>query len=629
MGPRNPKTDSVGSFQGFDSFNDVESIPPDRWPDSLNVVVAPNGNAIALRSPANYNNALSTGNPVISGTFYDRKAGAITLYDINESSGSNVSIYATTGGANTLLTTGLADARFSSINVNDRNYRVNGSVMVQVVTSLDVWPVGISPPPAAANILVTGSGSLTLATGISASYAYRRSGTVEVGEASAASAVSTSGTNKIFEVGVTASTAPGVDGIVLFLAVDGGSVRYLVVNSDGDPIVYANSSATISITSAYTLNLNVQETTYNAPPTLGARHVSGWKNRLMLTGYTGATSQQQIVYSGFDQIFYGQPWSCYPPLNILTIPNKSEAMQCGTETDIGWFGLSDRDAYLVAGAPTDKVDPDLVSVNVLQLTEQLDPFGWGIGTRSPHTLVKTSFGPVWLDQNKRIQLWPGQGRNVELARGLRNDLDTILDTDAARYMAEGAWYQAGSFGGFYVLTASTSGSTNNRMWVVTMIQTPEGVMALGAPADIAAQCIFIVRPTNEEERCFIGITDRVRQILDFDTEGAGWPTGTNLYFDMMSNNERLYSTLYGLRFDGRNAEDITVQVRNSDDTNIEALPTRRVANTYSAMVNRYGQRQKIRFNFPNSDGVKREIANVVPQFEQIFEIAFQLGLGDR
>jgi hypothetical protein len=610
MAPRNKgPVIVVDSWRGFDSFHDIQSIGPDVWPSSLNVVVAPNGNAISLRSPANFNTALATGNRVLSGAFYDRTAGGLAVFDINASSGTNVATYVASGLANTVVRSSQADARWTSVNVNDRLFRVNGVEFAQLVTSLAVYAVGIAAPAAAPNILVTGSGTLTLATGVTASYAYINQGLVDVGKASAPSTASGISSGQVLELGVVASAQSGVSGIVAFITTDGGSVRYLVVDSAGDPVVYANSTSTISITTTYLTNLNVTETVFNAPPVLGARHLSSWKNRVIATGYTAAGTSRQIAYCGFDQIFYGSPWSCWPPLNVITVPNKSESMMCGVETDIGWLGLSDKDSYLLSGYPTDKVDSELNAVNTLQITEQFEQLGWGLGTRSPNTLKNTTFGPMWLDQYKRIQLWPTQGKPSEVALGLRKDLDTLLDTDAARFMAEAEWFQAGSYGGFYVLSGSTAGTENNRLWIISVFQTGNGIVTFGAPSDIMAQCVFVV-PIDGVDQCYIGVPDRLRTILNFDTAGAGWGAASTLFFDMVANNDQMFSNLYSIRFDGTNVGDCVVQVRNSDDTDIQALNFRTVGGSNQALVNRYGTRQKLRVNFPNDDVSKRELDNV-------------------
>ncbi len=383
---------------------------------------------------------------------------------------------------------------------------------------------------------------------------------------------------------------------------------------NGDPIVYPNTSHNIDITSQYYLDENVEETVFNVPPPAGATHMSRWKNRIIYTGFTGATTRQQLAYSGFDQIFYGSPYETVPPLNVITIPNKGESMKCGIETPIGWLGLSDRDAYLLTGAPTDKVDS---GQNALQVTENLRQLGWKLGTRSPLCIVNTPFGVVFLDHNKHLQMWPYQGQPTEIATGLRVELNTIQGTDAALAMAEANWFQTGTDAGFFVLTGSTSGSTNNRLWIVTMVQKPQGLFIAGVPSDIAAQCIFTTIVSGQM-RCMIGVTDRLREILAFDTAGAGWPTGTNIYFDLVANNETLWSTLYATRWDAtlntpNDTPDpsVTVTAMELDGSKTMTIRGRNLGSgSFDGLINRYGIRQKVRWTIPADDAGHREIQNI-------------------
>ncbi len=415
------------------------------------------------------------------------------------------------------------------------------------------------------------------------------------------------GSSQILRIGVVASLQTGVDGIVVFLTQDGGSVRYLVVDTNGDPIVYSNATANIDYIAAFNLNYNVEETFFNNPPPVTGLNISSWKNRLLLTGFTGALTRQQIQYSGFDQIFYGQPWEAWPPLNIITIPSKSESMMGGIETAVGWLGLSDRDAYLLTGAPTDKVDS---GENTLQITEQLRQLKWGIGTRSPLTLQNTQYGTLWLDQNKHLQFWAWQGTPEPVAVGLWEDLETILDTDAARAMAEAVWFQVGKNGGFYVLTASTASTTNNRMWFVTVMKTAQGLFIGGAPSDIAAQCITMAMVSGDN-KCLIGVTDRLREILDFDTAGAGWPTATRLYFSLISGATLAnYSTLHSLRYDGLNAKDVTVRACDLDGANSVTGNPRYEQSSFYSMLGHYGPQHKVTFEFPTDDVAKHDIKDV-------------------
>ncbi len=610
MAPRHPSTVAIDQFAGVDQFNDAQSLPPASWPDSLNVVVGANGNAVALRSPANYNDILFPTNSksIMSGACYDRIAGFINIFDTQTSGTTAVSTFATTTSTNTLLRLGQANARWQSQNVNDRLYRVNGTEFIQYVTSLSAYRVGIDPPAAAPTASMTvGTSTLTIAVGVTVSYAYYNSVTTHTGEASPVSASSGAGTNQLLRIAVVASTQTGVDKIVLFITEDAGSVRYLVIDANGDPILYANSTGNIDISAPYLLNYNVEETVFNVPPVLGATHISLWKSRLIVAGYTSTTMAGMAAYSGFDQISMGQPWETWPPLNLLPIPAKAERLLGGIDTPVGWLGLSAANAFLLTGAPTDKVDS---GVNVIQVSEQFRQLGWQLGTRSILTLQNTPFGTIFLDQNKHLQFWSYEGQPTEIVMGLRPEFSAIQNTDAARAMAEGAWFPSGDNVGFYVLTGSTSGSANNRLWVITFAKQPNGQLLIsGAPSDIAAQCVFISR-VNNVVTCVIGVTDRLRKILDFDTAGAGWASTTQIYFDSIANNASLFSTLHNILYDGTNAQFVFVQARDLEDQSIKTLQPMLAGGSYSALVNAYGRRQKLRFNFATDDSQRQEILNL-------------------
>ena len=238
------KPQIIDEFAGFDSYTDATEVEPNIWTDSLNVVISPNTNAIALRSPANFNNT-SALKDNISAVYYDRAAGGVIVFDHEAAGNTSITTEYTTGTTNTSLRTGQANStRFQSINVNDRLYRVNGTEFIQYASGLgpNVYNVGITAPAAAPTVSIQSGGSLVLTTGVTVSYAYRNSTTGHVGEASAVSSASgaTTSSNKTLRIAVTASSQTGVDGIVLFISVDGGSVRYLYVDTAGDPSIQSN-----------------------------------------------------------------------------------------------------------------------------------------------------------------------------------------------------------------------------------------------------------------------------------------------------------------------------------------------------------------------------------------------------
>lgn len=599
---RNSKTVQVPTFTGVDTWVSTSEAPPSAMVDALNVVVTPNGNVMPLRSPANVNTALATGNKVISASEYTRAAGAVVIFDINDSSGANVHTYATSGGANTSVRTAQANARWQSLNVNDALFRVNGTETIQIASSFAVYTVGITAPASVPTVATSvGGGTLTLNVGVTSSYAYRRSaGNIpHVGEASGVSASSGVLSLGALKVTTVASAAAGVDGIVLFLPEDGGSVRYLVCDANGDPIVYANASATIAISADYNLNLNVQESSFNSPPPAGSTFLFKWKERVAYC------NGRFIYYSGWDQIQIGSPYETVPALNAIAIPSKAEIAKCGIDTQVGALILSDRDAYLAQGSPTDKIDS---GVNTLQPTETMRQLRWGLGTRSPLTLVNCPWGTIWLDQNKHLQFWAWQGTPEPLATGIWEDLDTIADSDTSLALAEAKWFSLGKNAGFYVLTALAGEAlNNNRMWLVMIHKQGGQLVVAPSISDIAAQCIAPALLASRV-RCFIGVTDRLREILDFETQGAGWADGTQIYFDFVAGNqETRFNYLHVLGIDGVRAQDALIRVGDIDDTSTETVQMFEEDGSYFGRVERDGVRHRVSVNFPADDLYQRDV----------------------
>lgn len=612
MAIRNLKSTTILDWKGLNSFDDAENLPPDTWFESINCIVTPTGSAAALRSPANFNTVLATSNPILSAFDYDRNAGNLILFDVDLGGvGNTVATFSTTGTANTSERTGQLDGvRWKSLTVNDVCYRLNGTEFVQMDTATNFYLNGIPRNATAptASIVVGGAG--TLATGVTVSYAYRNSVSGHVSRMSPASGSSgaTSAGNNTLRVAVTASAEVGVDGIVLFISADGGNVRYLRTDTAGDPIVSGNTTGNIDISvTAITRDTLTPETDFNNTPPANAFFMFRWKDRICLCDFRGAITRQQLQYNGYESCYYGVPWESWPPLNIINIPNKGDAIRGGVETPQGALILGEQDSYLLSGYPTDKVSGPEASVSV---TEHLEQLGWQLGTRSPYTITNSPFGTWWLDQNKRIQLWAWEGFPVEVGLGLRGDLDDIQDTDAARNMAEGVWYQHGEDAGVYALTASTSGSTNNRMYFVTAYKDPQTNQMVFAPAvaDIAAQCLCVADVAGTK-RLFIGVVDRLREIWDLNLAGAGWGTQER-YFSVTAGNEVTeFFHLHSLSFDS-GQDDIGVWVSNSNGTETEALDVYQEGGKYFALVDAYGPGKRIRFVFPSNDGVRRDVRNL-------------------
>lgn len=616
MALRNAKRIYLKDFFGLQTFASQENLEPGWWPSSNNVIVSNDGSAEVLRSPANFNSALFTSNPVQSAFDYDKNSGNLILFDVLQS--SSVATYQTTGTTNTIVRSGQANARWKRLTVNDLAYGLNGTEFVQT-DGTNVYAVGIASASAAPSVSFVAGGSGSLASGITVSYAYRNSTTRHVSQPSPASAsTGASGANLTLRVGVVGLSSTGlnagVDQIVLFFTTDGGSVRYLYVNSSGDPVTNNNTTGNIDISLALLANLDTltPETAYNAVPPQNANFMfRGRNDRIYLLDFRGATTRQQVQYNVFENCFYGIPWESWFATNILNVPNKGDAARGGIATPVGDLILSEQDAYLIDGSPTDKIAGPEGSVSI---TEHMEPLRWSIGTRSPYTLVSTPFGEMWFDQNKRIQLWNRDGFPVEAGLPIRTSLALVLDTDAARNMAEGVWFQHGKNGGHYLLSASTSGSTNNVLYIVSVYKDPEnGQMKFAcAISDIAAQCLTVAKVSGTK-RLFIGATDRLRELMEPDTLGAGWSSTQTRFFSTVIGADDEFAYFHSLRFDASSTLGLTVSVSNIDGTESKIVELEQDSGgggAYYAAMDTYGYRKIVTFTFNADDSVKRIIKNL-------------------
>lgn len=605
----------IADWLGLQTFGSEENLGNGWWRDSSNVVVTNDGSAQVLRSPANFNDALAAASNILSAFDYDKNSGNVILFDAL--SAGSVATWSTSGSTNTLLRQNQANARFVSQLVNDFAYRVNGTEFPQT-NAVSFYSVGITSISTAPTVSLVAGGSGSLDSGVTVSYAYRNSTTGHVSQPSSASNNSgASASNLNLRIPVTASSQTGVDGIVLFISEDGGSVRYLYTNSAGDPIVNANSTGNIDISLALLTNLDTltPETAYNEIPPTDAEFLGRWGDRLCLLGFSGAQTRGQIRYNIYENCYYGIPWESWWSLNAVNIPSRSDRARALIETPIGALVLAEQDACLIRGRLTDKVSGPQASVSV---TEHIQPLNWSIGTRSPLTLKTTPFGEMWLDQNKRIQLWIREGFPTEAGLPIRTSLADILDTDAARKMAEAVWFQHGDQGGHYVLTASTAGSTNNKLFIITVYKDPEkGQLRFAcAVSDIAAQCLFVAEVSGKK-RLFIGVESgtRLREIFASGTEGAGWASTQERYLETVLGNDSEFQYWHSLRFDATNITGLRLTIANKDGSEEKQIELEQVAEDgtdapYYGLIDTYGFRKVIKFDFGSDDTQLRVIKNL-------------------
>lgn len=603
----------IDGFWGLQTLAEESNLDPHWWSASSNVVVTADGSAAVLRSPANFNTATAHSNVVLSTFDAAYQSGNIIYWDIQIGSvaASSVRTYSTTGGANTTVRSNQAEARWKRLMLNDMAYSLNGTEFIQLTSVGTAYAVGITAPSVTPTVSFVAGGSGSLTVGVTVSYAYRNSVTGHVSAPSTASASSgASGGSLTLRTAVTASSQTGVDGIILYITADGGSIRYLYTNTTGDPVIHANSTGNIDISLALLTNLDTltPETSYNSVPPQNAFFQFKWGDRLCLCDFRGATTRQQVQYNVYENCYYGIPWESWWPFNIINIPNKSDAARSGIETPLGALILGEQDSYLIRGSLTDKISAPEATISV---TEHMQALNWSIGTRSPYTLKTTPFGEMWLDQNKRIQLWQRSGFPDEAGLPIRSSLAAILDTDSARNMAEAEWYQHGDDGGHYVLTASTSGSTNNTLFIVTVYKDPEDNRTKWAcsVSDIAAQSITNARISGRV-RSFIGVTDRLREILDLDLAGAGWSSGQTRSFSNVWGSGDEYCYFHSIRFDATDVTGLTVTIANLDGSDQQDVEIEQDGLAYYGTLDSYGYEKEITFTFSSNDSTKRVVENI-------------------
>lgn len=603
MALRNASRLFFKNWLGLNTFQNPENLTSPWWTDANNVTVSATGTAECLRSPATLNPALATGNKLKSLVAYTRAAGHRLVFDINLTSGSNVATYVTDGTTNTQVRTGQADAPWTSLNIDDKLYRINGSEFVQLQNDLaSFYRNGIDAPASAPSISYVAGGSGSILSGVTVSYAYRNSVTKHVSRPSPISnTLGASGGNSTLRIPTTASGQAGVDGIVFFITVDGGSIPYLLIDTNGDPQVFSNTTGNkdISIATIFRDTLT-PEPVYNFVPPTDATSMFRWKDRIFLV------RGRSLQYSGFESTYIGQPWESWPTLNIINLPNRGDVAVGGIETEIGALVLGQQDSYLLGGYPSDKTSGPEAGIAV---SEHLVPLGWHIGTKSPKTIKNTPFGTFWFDQNKRIQMWTADGFPREAALPIRDLLSQVLDANLG--MAEAEWFQNGKNGGYYVLTASTSGTTNNRLYFITVYRDPESnELRFGfGTSDIAAQCLATSIITSE--RFFFGGTDRVFELLDPDKQGAGW-SGQLRYFELYLGNDDNFAYYHSMRIDGDIAG-LTLKIKNPDGTDEQTIALEQDYDTggsWFGLLDVYGRRKVLRFEFDNTDTTLRQVKNL-------------------
>lgn len=621
MSLRNGKRFFIQNFRGLNSFAHKHNLTPDWFYESDNVLITNDGSAAVMRSPAFFNDVLtvSTNNTVISAFDYQKQTGHLILFDLNSDSLSDsIATYVTSNGTNTLIRANqAANKTWKSLTINDWCYRLNGVEFVQTQGTSTFYSIGITSPGTVPTLSFSTAGvSGSIANGVTASYSYYNSSTGHVSAPSLPSANSgTSGSNTAISISHTVSGQTGVDGIVFFITADGGSIRYLFVDPNGDPVVQSNTTGTtaISLGSLSSLDTLTPEPIYNLLPPTDAYFMFRWRDRICLLDFRDSTVRQSFVqYSALESCYIGVPSESWPPLNLLMVAAKGDRARSGIETPVGALILAQNDAYLIRGELSDKTSgPDAPEA----VTESLQPLNWSIGTRSPRTLQATPFGVVWLDQNKRIQLWTYSGFPVEIGLALRTELVDILDTDDVRESIDATWFQHGETGGHYALTAYTNESlTQNKMFILSLYRDPESgeLRNAAAVSSIGGNCI-VTAVVNGRGRCFIGGTGALREVFDLTLEGAGWLDTQPRFFRLLMGNEQEFCYWHSLRLDITDICGLTIKISNMDGTEEKTVVLEQetgAGGAWFGLLDEYGFRKQLHFRWNAQDDTERIVLNL-------------------
>jgi hypothetical protein len=564
MALRNPGRLAITNWRGLNTFSHVHELDPDMWFDANNVIVNSHGGAEVLRSPKAFGTAITgyddndsdsqapTSDPSSDSSEHDSDVDTGPILSMAEWERATTNLLIVDRGGDTYsydsagsrsnLRSDQAGSPWTSVNVNKRLHRIDGTEFIQYIMapSVEQYRNGIDAPLAAPTISYVADDSsdsisddCTIDVSVQVSYAYKNSDTGHVGPPSGLSNVlpASAGDNTL-RIPVVASTQPGVDKIVFFITLDGGSIPYLALECDtGDVYEVANTTGNVDIPlCAYDADTLTPETLYNQPPPVDATHMFEWKDRLILL------RGQFVQYSGFESAYMGVPQESWPPLNQLAIPNKTDTAVSGIGTAVGALVFGKKDSYIISGYPSDKVSSPN---NTLAVTEHMDQLKWNLGIYEDgkDTPALTPFGVIWLDQNKRLRNWSFKEFPIEIGVALREELDGMTGT------MSGKWFQHGKNAGFYVLRSSA------KILFIMVYQGENGQIQFGyGKSDLATDAIAVAKFTTDQ--FFFGEDDQVYKFLNPDLTGDGWEDGTTIFFKSKIGNKGNFSYWHSVSVEG-------------------------------------------------------------------------------
>lgn len=473
-------TQSVQRFHGINVHLAYPLVPPEHALDCLNVIVSSSGGLSKFRLPVNLMNPLLgvAGGAVQS--FWDfQQANGKRMVVVPYTNGT-VAVWGSAGSQlfQTVYTlVPAADAtnigQWSMVSgVNNLIFAANGQKMVYQDGNIHSWIAwGVLSPGTPTVVVVSGGQSPVF--GYQYSTAWRDNDHGYVGNIGPLSASTGPQTNKAFQVTANPINQPisSSANLIFFRNLDGGGDQFRLceVNTSTGALTTFGTGANITVLPG---NLGIQDNSpdtaldqttrgplINTPPLVG-KYLAVGQNRIAVMNLVGAP--QDIIYSGFEQIFLGRPESSFPPFNRLRLAIGADQIAGGAFIQAGLVAFSQTSRmYMLRG-----LLEDIVTTQPVAFSAYLEELPWTLGCFSHFTIQSTPYGLVWLAADKTVQFFDGRAAPVDISRAIYPYLQQITPgTENQATSAYFNWLERD----WYVLVVAVQGSlTPNRTFYFSL-----------------------------------------------------------------------------------------------------------------------------------------------------------------
>jgi hypothetical protein len=532
-------------------------------------------------------------NPLLPAGLVSRKSGVAT-YPLDPGQNYGVGGFLAPIAGNTLLLAGAADATF------------NGTLLINTVTLTGLHPNFTVLQPGLPDT-TTPAGPVTFAPtlapqfGYEWSYAYYNSvtghstnigpPTVQFGGGSPAGTV--------FVLTAVPPTDPQFDSIAWFRTVDGGGDQFLW----GIVPIGSGGLSIQDVKLDTELNQQILGPLVNNPPLPGF-YLSVFQDRVYV--FRLAEAAQDVIYSGVEQIFFGNPPECYPPNNRLRLAAGANEIAGGGVIQAGVIAFSrDNRMFMQRG-----VVEDVTTNAPILFSSTLEELPFALGTFSHESIRSTPAGLIWYCSDNTIRLFDGTDAPLDVSTTIYPILRSV--TPGQQGLAVGCYYTFEERN-WYILLLPVNGSlTLNKIIIVDL--NPNAAANRGVfPCDTQADfCGIIEDGLGNRQLCIAqngnilklqGVSDTTSGVSLTPTQTAGnmrafWRGGA---FGNDSPDQQSLNRYGNLICD---CDGFNVVVNVYSDKLDEVWTVRRAnigASKPRISINRKGKRCQYEINFPDQD----------------------------